>query len=117
MFMLHAWPGNVRELRNVVESLCLLRGGRQVRSEDLPASFHSGPGVRRRAEPRERAPAGPHPSAYLGQGGGLDAIVRRVVQETLQAEGGHKDRAAKRLGISLRTIQRYVSKGRIVVPQ
>jgi transcriptional regulator with PAS, ATPase and Fis domain len=116
MFMRHAWPGNVRELRNVVESLCLLRGGRQVRIEDLPASFHERPSALRRSAPKERVAADRSPSAYLAQSGGLDEIVRQVVQEALRAERGHKARAAERLGISLRTIQRYISKGRVEAP-
>jgi DNA-binding NtrC family response regulator len=113
MFMRHAWPGNVRELRNVVESLCLLRGGRQVRVDDLPASFHSGPKGKRKPGSQALTSDAPTSSVYLAQGGGLEAIVRQVVQEALRAEGGHKGRAAERLGISLRTIQRYVSKGRV----
>ncbi len=116
MFMRHAWPGNVRELRNVVESLCLLRGGRQVRAEDLPPSFGHGPRRTPKAAPQERISTPTH-SARLVQSGGLDAVVRQVVQDALRAEGGNKGRAARRLGISLRTIQRYVSTGRVEVPR
>src|SRR5436305_9252200 len=30
LLLRYDWPGNVRELRNVVETVCLLRDGRQV---------------------------------------------------------------------------------------
>jgi len=38
-FRSYAWPGNVRELRNVVELVCLLRPGKQVRPTDLPVAL------------------------------------------------------------------------------
>src|SRR5262249_40992483 len=34
----YSWPGNIRELRNVVELACLLREGKIVRVDDLPAA-------------------------------------------------------------------------------
>ncbi len=112
MFMRYAWPGNVRELRNVVESLCLLRDGRQVRVDDLPPVFRSKSNPQRRTAPEARTTV-PNHAAELPQSGGLDGLIKQVVQDALHAEGGNKSRAAERLGISLRTIQRYVAKGRV----
>lgn len=35
----HSWPGNVRELKNLVERLCILVEGPQIRLEDLPEAI------------------------------------------------------------------------------
>jgi transcriptional regulator with PAS, ATPase and Fis domain len=36
--------------------------------------------------------------------------MRRILQAALRAEGGNRSRAARRLGISLRTMQRQAAK-------
>jgi len=88
------WPGNVRQLRNVIELVTILRAGQPVRLQDLP------PGLGR--------PGG-------GTGGGvlaidvdrpLAAIIDDVIEHVIAAEQGNLTRAAKRLGISIRTLQR-----------
>lgn len=104
----HDWPGNVRELRNVVENLCLLRSGKQVRAKDLPA-WH-----------RERAPAPGPPSSTslrLSLDQPLEALSRQIIEASLSLESGNKKKAAERLGISLRTLQRYLASGKIGLPQ
>ena len=94
----HPWPGNVRELRNVVELMCLLRAGRIVRVSDLPASILS--------------PAGPRPEELrLALDRPLAALVEQILAATLEAEGGHRGRAARRLGIDVRTLERRLGPG------
>jgi DNA-binding NtrC family response regulator len=103
------WPGNVRELRNVVETLCLLRSGRQVRTGDLPESM-------RMHAARNDRPAEPDPKSAmvtLHLDAGLEALIRRIVERALDLEGGNKIHAAARLKISPRTVQRYVASGRV----
>jgi len=101
----YAWPGNIRELRNVLELVTVLRAGKRVRVEDLPAPLRSqASGV--------AAPASPHPAADNLEVP-LDQPLRRSVEQIIHAalalEGGNQSRAARRLGISSRTIQRYLS--------
>jgi len=108
------WPGNVRELRNIVETLCLLRDGRQVRPSDLPAS------VRAQAAPaaaRSVASRGSAASSLitLRIDDGLEAMVQQIVEAALEVDGGNKIEAATRLQISPRTVQRYVASGRVRV--
>jgi len=100
----HRWPGNIRELRNVLERLALLRPGKRVRVEDLPAALRD----------RERAAAAPAVrSARLEVS--LDRDLRTSVGDIIRAalalEDGNQTRAARRLGISARTIQRHLSEG------
>jgi ActR/RegA family two-component response regulator len=40
----------------------------------------------------------------------LDTTFQRVLEATLTLEGGNRSRTARRLGISLRTVQRHLSK-------
>jgi DNA-binding NtrC family response regulator len=104
----HGWPGNVRELRNVVETLCLLREGRAVRVADLPAT------VRSRRVPVVDRPPSRLLTIEIDQG--LEAVVRKIVEEALALDRGSVSKAAARLQISTRTVQRYLSSGRVSLP-
>ncbi len=94
----YAWPGNVRELRNAVEVLCLLRAGKPVRLRDLPEVMRSGGAI---------APGSHTLPVDLDRP--LDAIVAQVIEAALALEGGNRGRAADRLGVSVRTIQRHLA--------
>jgi two-component system, response regulator FlrC len=99
MLSRHSWPGNVRELENVVRRALLLAGGEdQIRPEhivfDRPARLIE-----------EGAPALPASEA----GSRLSNIVQmheaRAILDTLDACGGCRVAAARRLGISERTLR------------
>lgn len=110
MLLRYDWPGNVRELRNVVETLCLLREGRQVRAADLPETVRSQP------MPDGHATSEQRPGRLtLDLDDGLDSMVRQIVEAALEAEGGNTIRAASRLQVSPRTVQRHVASGRVRV--
>jgi len=81
----YGWPGNVRELQNVIERALILSGGQPINPEmlGLPASGR----------------------AAADQAGTLREMERRAISSALQAEGGNRRRAARRLGIALRTLQ------------
>jgi DNA-binding NtrC family response regulator len=98
------WPGNVRELRNVVELVCLLREGKTVNPGNLPAPVaeHAA-----RLSTSERRATLEVIQVHLDQP--LDKIIQKVLQATLDIENGNRTRAAQRLGISLRTVQRHLA--------
>src|SRR5688572_6362988 len=108
LLMSYDWPGNVRELRNVVETVTLLRAGRQVRPRDLPASILAQVGAVLSA-PRSAASG----VVRLALDDGLDALIRQIVETALALEGGSPIKAAARLRLSPRTVQRYISSGRV----
>ncbi len=90
------WPGNVRELRNVVELLCILREGKSVRVQDLPPAVRQG-----------RADAGPNgDSIVVPTARPLAEIMDLVIDAAISAEHGNLTRAAQRLRVSVRTLQR-----------
>jgi DNA-binding NtrC family response regulator len=102
----YAWPGNVRELRNAIELLCLLREGRPARVRDLPVAIqHALP--KPRDPTREEAPS---TVLEVRLDRPLDETIERVLSAALEAEGGNRSRAARRLSISLRTMQRYAGR-------
>jgi len=105
VFGSYHWPGNVRELRNVIELVCLLRPGKKVKPGDLP------PALRQHAATSglaiERQLTGATLDVSLDQP--LDGILRQVLQAALDLEEGNRSRTARRLGISLRTVQRHLA--------
>jgi transcriptional regulator with PAS, ATPase and Fis domain len=97
------WPGNVRELKNTVELLCLLRSGKQVRVRDLPDA------IQHAATARGVDVAPPARLLTVALDQPLDRIVEQVIDAVVALEGGNRARAAERLGISVRTIQRHAA--------
>jgi DNA-binding NtrC family response regulator len=105
------WPGNVRELKNVVETVTLLRAGRQVRSVDLPESIRT----QRTAAPLlQELGGGASPATVtFDLNDGLEALIRQIVERALVLDQGSSIRTAARLRISTRTVQRYLASGRV----
>ncbi|HKU45201.1 MAG TPA: sigma 54-interacting transcriptional regulator [Polyangiales bacterium] len=101
----YAWPGNVRELRNVVEMLCLLQGGKLVRVRDLP------PALRQSARNQHEQPAR---ELRVSLEQPLEAMIDELIEAVVAAEGGNQTRAAERLRISVRTIQRRLAESKRV---
>jgi two-component system response regulator HydG len=94
----HSWPGNVRELRNAVESMVVVSRGKVLDVEALPPSI---------------LPAGPAPAPRAGAPPSLAGMTLREAEElllrtALEAQGGNRERAAKSLGISERTLYRKI---------
>jgi DNA-binding NtrC family response regulator len=111
----YPWPGNVRELRNAVETVCLLRPGRAVRPEDFPEEIGEY-GLRAGSDERPGtmpAPATTATTVTLPLDRPLDSLIDAIVEAALALEQGNRARVASRLGISMRTLQRLASTGRI----
>jgi transcriptional regulator with PAS, ATPase and Fis domain len=101
----YAWPGNVRELRNLVEALCLLRADKPVRVRDLPSPVRASAGA---AKGDGESPGEPF---AVDLDAPLERNIERIIEATLAREGGNRSRAAERLGVSVRTVQRYLARG------
>jgi len=87
--MAHDWPGNARELENVLQRALLMREGDRIEAADL--SIDAAPLVADR-DISKLADAGRSAEAA-------------VIRAALSATGGHRQRAAERLGISERTLR------------
>jgi DNA-binding NtrC family response regulator len=114
----YAWPGNVRELRNAVERAVILSKNGILRLEDLPAAVTRGADAfppREAAEP-DPSPAGEEPGPATADGivGApgmtLEELKRKLILTTLDATGNNITEAARKLGISARTIYNKINK-------
>jgi two-component system response regulator HydG len=93
------WPGNVRELMNVVERAVVLSTSSYVDERILPPAL-------REPRPGEAAPA----ERPLPSDGPLEEVEKAAVLRTLDASGGNKSEAARRLGITRRTLHKKLKK-------
>jgi len=94
--MQYDWPGNVRELKNTVEEMVLFtQGKRALDVSDLPIAL------------RQQRPS-TAPELHLTVGMSMQEIERAAIEATLREVGYDKQKAAKMLGIGLRTLYRKV---------
>jgi two-component system response regulator HydG len=87
----HRWPGNVRELMNVIERAVVLARADYLTEADL-----------RMAPAEPAADRGEPPPGPLS----LEAVERGSILKALEAAGGNKSEAARRLGITRRTLHK-----------
>jgi DNA-binding NtrC family response regulator len=71
------------------------------------------PEVIQRSGALDTGPSGDfaRPSLSIDLGQPLERNIERIVDATLLLEHGNRSRAAERLGVSVRTIQRYLARG------
>lgn len=89
----YQWPGNVRELENAIESAMALTEGSLIDAKYLPSFLLLSP-----AELKDFYQI-PHNLT-------LQEVENEIIAQTLIKTGGNKSKAAKLLGIGLRTLQR-----------
>ena len=102
----HSWPGNVRELENAIARLCLTHPGRVVNAHEV------GLGDRGRPGPLSPELPGEHPPT-----GTLRDMERWLIVRTLARLEGNRTRAARELGISLRTLRNKINEYYISEPE
>ena len=90
----YRWPGNVRELRNVIEAMVLMSRETVLPASAVPAYVR---------EPDERV----DPLKSLS-GLKLNDVERVLVVNTLKDVAGNRERAARLLGVSTRTLYRKI---------
>ena len=98
------WPGNVRELRTAIEHGVVMATGRE---SDFARSAGGGRAEPRRALPRDSRAR--KPSTRTASPLDLHATERRLIMQALAATNGNITAAAKKLGISRRTLHRKIN--------
>lgn len=94
----YSWPGNVRELENTIERAVVMARDTQIDVTLLPEPMKS-----------------PHQGTIwlsFPIGSTLEEIETRAIENALEHTEGDKERAAKLLGITPRTIYRYLNQKR-----
>jgi two-component system response regulator HydG len=96
MLVNYEWPGNVRELENAIERAVILLTGEHISEQQLPLNItEKYPDLTEASTPEMRVTDGSR---------SLEAIEREAIMETLKASGGNKAEAARRLGITRKTL-------------
>tara|TARA_B100000686_G_C16712847_1_gene930220 strand:- start:96 stop:1466 length:1371 start_codon:yes stop_codon:yes gene_type:complete len=90
------WPGNVRELRTAVEHAVVLAKGEMIQLTNLPHSVQS-----RGVIQSERQLNQP-----IGKGVTLEEAEKQLIIRTIKECRGNRTAAAKKIGISRRTLHR-----------
>ncbi len=100
----HHWPGNVRELRNIIERAAVLSSGDTIVPADLPAHLTgvARPKLQDTSAAATASVAVPRPPSPPSVVSSTDP--RQQILDALEQCAGNQTRAAKLLGISLRTL-------------
>jgi two-component system response regulator HydG len=92
LFMDYAWPGNIRELEHTLEHAFVVVRQHTITVDHLPKMFTDHPEKNLTAPPDKKAD-------------GPDAVLH-----ALKRAGGNKSKAARFLGVNVRTIYRKIEK-------
>src|SRR6201987_5273245 len=98
------WPGNIRELRTAIEHGGVMATGKQITLRDLPMA------VRQAAT--AKFPGGVSATEAFGEKTSpldLHETERKLIAQALAATNGNVTAAAKKLGISRRTLHRKIN--------
>lgn len=92
LFMDYAWPGNIRELEHTFEHAFVVTRQNTIALEHLPRSFTD------------------HPDRNLSFSPDKEADEPHTIMAALKRAGGNKSKAARLLGVNVRTIYRKMEK-------
>jgi DNA-binding NtrC family response regulator len=90
LLRLYSWPGNIRQLRNVIERLVVTVRETTIHPRDLPEEIQAS-----KEDVR---------TMLVTLGTPLEQVEQEVIRRTLIEVTGHREKAAKALGISPRTL-------------
>lgn len=89
------WPGNIRELKNIVERMVVLSQSDYLALANVPEDIRGGGVASKFSNPSSSSPDET-----------LSDLAKSHIEQVLSASGGNKSLAAKKLGISRRTLYR-----------
>jgi len=100
----YRWPGNVRELRAAVEHGVVMATGSRIQLADLPESLRDTTG--RSAPLLSPVPGGAGDTGGESATLNLDQHEKTLILQALEQTRGNRAEAARKLGISRRTLYR-----------
>ena len=102
------WPGNVRELRTAIEHGVVMATGQKITLRDLPMAVRQ---AGRATSPRGISAA----EAFAEKSSPLDLheTEKKLIMQALAATNGNVTAAAKKLGISRRTLHRKINETKL----
>jgi two-component system response regulator HydG len=100
-FLKYAWPGNVRELMNAVERAVVLSRSEYLGEQDLPLSIKENERSEDKSVLSKDAVSANLP---------LEDVEKATILSTLESTKGNKSEAARRLGITRKTLHKKLKK-------
>jgi DNA-binding NtrC family response regulator len=100
----YSWPGNIRELRNAVERSLLSCRGEVIDVEDLPQAVSSATGHAPSVVSAGQRPEQKDLDSWL------EEVERRAILEALAQSNGVQAHAARKLGVSERSLWHRIKK-------
>ncbi|MDX2250863.1 MAG: sigma-54 dependent transcriptional regulator [Nitrospira sp.] len=91
LLRLYAWPGNIRQLRNLLERLVVTVREDMLQPQHFPEEIQAS-----KEDVR---------TMVVSLGSPLEEIEKEVIRRTLSEVTNHREKVAKLLGISLRSLQ------------
>ena len=91
------WPGNVRELRTAIEHAVVLSKNEMIQLTDLPHSVQSRGIIQNELQMNQ---------PIIGKGVTLEEAEKQLIIRTIKECSGNRTAAAKKIGISRRTLHR-----------
>ncbi len=96
------WPGNIRELKNIAERMVVLSHSNVIDADQIPEDIRGG-----------AKPFAPNPQLTGKETKTLQDMEEEMIRRTLLEVNRNKSTAAKKLGISRRTLYRKMAEYKI----
>lgn len=96
----YSWPGNVRELMNCIERAVVLSLTSLITEDDFAPPVNTAKATEESTAEKDR----------IGGDGSLEEIQKHAIIRTLNAAGGNKSEAARRLKITRKTLREKLKK-------
>jgi two-component system, NtrC family, response regulator AtoC len=109
VLMRYNWPGNIRELHNAIERSLLSCKGDTIDARDLPHTILRSTGTTAAADSCLDSMGSSDLDVWL------EGVERRAILQALENSGGVQAQAARRLGISERSLWHRIKKLKIQV--
>jgi two-component system response regulator AtoC len=92
LLLAYDWPGNVRELRNVIEQMVVLARAERLTVRDVPPQVRGGADLTK--------------ISVVRTGMTVEEAERQLIVQALKETDGNRTQAARKIGISRRTLHR-----------